>query len=91
VHENILTIILLNETIALLATEPLDGSFCHSAYLPSKIFFAVRINALAEKKRLLQLGVTALIVSILSFPKNCQSKLAEALIDRPYQIVKLIL
>jgi hypothetical protein len=50
VHENILTIILLNETIALLATEPFHGSFCHSAYLPSKIFFAARINALAEKK-----------------------------------------
>jgi hypothetical protein len=80
VHENILTIILTNETIALLATEPLYGSFCHSAYLLSKDFYAVRINALAEKKRLLKLGVTALIVSILSFPENCQSKLRRGII-----------
>jgi hypothetical protein len=50
VNEKILTIILLNKTIALLVTEPLHSSFCHSAPLLSKIFYAVRITALAEKK-----------------------------------------
>ena len=48
VDEKILIITLPNKILALFIIEPLHGSFCHSAPLLSKIFYAVRINALAK-------------------------------------------
>ena len=48
VDEKILIITLPNKILALFIIEPLHGSFCHSAPLLSKIFYTVRINALAK-------------------------------------------
>jgi hypothetical protein len=53
--ENILTIILLNKTIALLVTEPLHGSFCHSAFLLSKYFLHSQDERFGKIKRPLKL------------------------------------
>jgi hypothetical protein len=50
VDEKILTIILLDKTIALFFAEPFYGSLCHSAPSFCKIFKPVRMNALAKKK-----------------------------------------
>jgi hypothetical protein len=48
------------------------------------------MDALAKYKNTIKVGVTALMVSILPFPKNCQSKLAFRMIKQIYGIVKAV-
>jgi len=53
--ENILTIILLNKAVTLLVTEPLHGSFCHSAFLLSKKFLHSQDERFGKTEKLLKL------------------------------------